>query len=119
MACLMFIDRGHVKLHVPLQEQKGDHSDFNLWVKGTHAHMDLLQEDILLIPSTSFLLTFFSGLGNLALSPVVFEHLYPFLGCWVSLYAPWTDDRILWKLSEDMDLAVVSPDNKTTTSQIL
>ncbi|KAF4801871.1 hypothetical protein TURU_030538 [Turdus rufiventris] len=30
MACLMFIDRGHVKLHVPLQELKGDHSGFNL-----------------------------------------------------------------------------------------
>lgn len=87
-ACLMFIDRGHVKLHIPLQEQKGDHSGFSLQIvsegeRCAQAHMDLLQEDILLIPSTSILLTFFSSLGNLTLSPVVIEHLYPFLSCFI------------------------------------
>lgn len=124
-ACLMFIDRSHVKLHVPLQDQKGDSSGFSLqtdceWrggmcprphgpaARGHFAHpFSFISPYILPWPRK------FDFVSCSVWTPV------SFLVCWVSLCVPWTDDGILPEMSEDMDLAVVSTDNKRVASQIL
>ena len=82
--------------HVPLHEQKGDNGGsvgelgVNVGQRRTHTRDPLqgLKRTVLLIPSPSPLLTFCPGLGHLASSSVVSEHLYPFLACWVSLRIP-------------------------------
>lgn len=88
----------------------------------THTHTEPLQwrkRTVLLIPSPSPLLTFFSGLGNLTSPSVVSEHLYPFLVCWASLCIPWSDDEIISEISKEISLTAVSSDNKTVARQIL